>query len=1018
MNGTLDWRRWLVLGLAAICVAGDAHALDPNRAISQYVREQWSSESTFGGSPIRTITQTADGYLWIGTQKGLVRYDGFNFRLITSANPLLQNQRIRGLTTDGEGKLWVFFWSASVLCYCDGKFESFPSIRRSAGQVTAMWREEDGGMVLSDSVSGILRIRKDRLEILAPPNVVPGSALVFSMAETHDGKIWLGTPAAGLFYLAKGQVNHVTAGMPDKKINSLLPGDANDLWVGTDKGLFRWNGTVFTKIELPRSVAGQQILTLLRDHNGNIWVGTTGGLLRINAAGVSFSPENKFREGGIDALFEDREGNIWAGGTSGLERIRDGTFATYAGTADTPSQSNGPVYVDEENRAWFAGAESGAYLLQDGQIRALKSFVGKDPIYSITGGKDGIWMGTRHGLKHFEYHDGIVGARTYTTADGLAENSVYAVYRSNDGAVWAGTLTGGVSKFKDGHFTNYTTADGLLSNTVSSILESRNGTLWFATPNGLSSLESGHWNYYTARDGLPSETLNCLFEDSSGILWIGTSQGLAFLQAGKVYPLGVVPDSLREPVLGLTEDKDGRFWISTSNHVLRVRREALLKGVVSAADVREYDLADGLKSTQGVSRNSSVVADTKGRIWFSTSHGISVVDPSFVADDSPPAIAHVESLLADNIPVPLGERTRIPPSRKRVTFAYTGLSLAVPERVRFRYFLEGFDRAWSDAIGTHEAAYTNLGPGSYRFRLLASNSDGAWNGSEASLVFEVQPALWQTWWFRSLCAITPVLGTLLLYRMRLHQLTRQLNLRFEERLSERTRIARELHDTLLQSLHGLMLRFQRVDNLLPERPQEAKRRLETAINEAAQAITESRDAVQGLRCSPSNTNDLAAAVTALGSELASEDTNQSSAMFELVVEGTPRNLHPILRDEAYRIAGEALRNAFGHAQAQRIEVEIRYDKKQLRLRVRDDGNGFDAKTLHREGRSGHYGLRGMRERAKLLRGNLDIWSQPGSGTEVELNIPAGAAYVPAASNERSWLSGKRSSTKQADKNER
>jgi signal transduction histidine kinase len=346
----------------------------------------------------------------------------------------------------------------------------------------------------------------------------------------------------------------------------------------------------------------------------------------------------------------------------------------------------------------------------------------------------------------------------------------------------------------------------------------------------------------------------------------------------------------------------------------------------------------------------------------------------------------------------------IPASPRRITFTYTGLSLATPERVRFRYFLEGFDRSWSEAVATREAVYTNLGAHSYRFRVLAWNSEGLWSESEAAVGFEVEPTVWQTWWFRTISAALLLLLAWCVYLYRLRQLAKEFNIRLEERVDERTRVARELHDTLLQGFQGLLLRFQTVSNLLPAG--EPKQKLDNAIDQAAQAITEGRDAVQGLRSSAKVTNDLACAITTLGTELAAGESNPNAAEFHVEVEGTPRDLHPILRDEVYRIASESLRNAFKHAQAKRIEVEIRYDERRLRLRVRDDGKGIDAKLLTDDGRPGHYGLRGMRERAKLMGGKLAVWSELDSGTEVELRIPASRAYETALGRRRSWLAEK------------
>ena len=572
------------------------------------------------------------------------------------------------------------------------------------------------------------------------------------MAETADGKIWLGTLGDGLFFLTGGQATKVSGGLPDRKINCLVP-IGEELWVGTDTGLYHGNGNGFRRVELPPFLGSVQVLSILRDHDSNIWVGTTRGLLRINAKGISFSDENELRgDGGISVLFEDREGNLWIGGARGLGRIRDSAFVTYSSVNDSRFKHGGPIYVDPEGRTWFAPAQGGLYVLQNGHVQPVTSIPPNEVVYSISGRADVVWAGRqRGGITRLQFHNGAIGSQSYTEANGLAQNSAYTVYESRDGSVWAGTLNGGVSKFRDGRFTTYTMTNGLASNTVLSILETRDGAMWFATPTGLSSFSNGQWRTYKTVEGLPSPEVNCLFEDSSGTLWSGTSAGLASFASNRFQVPDESPDVLREQIVGMADDKSGRFWIATSNHVLRVPRDKLLSGVVKAVDVREYDQADGLESTEGVKRSRSVVSDSAGRIWFSLSSGLSVVDPSQITDNSVPALPHIEAITADNNTANLAASVRIPPSPRRITFEYTGLSLAVPERIRFRYFLEDFDNSWSQPVAAREAVYTNLGPGSYRFRLVASNSEGLWNGPETAIALNVAPAYYQTYWFRLSC---------------------------------------------------------------------------------------------------------------------------------------------------------------------------------------------------------------------------------------------------------------------------
>ena len=325
--------------------------------------------------------------------------------------------------------------------------------------------------------------------------------------------------------------------------------------------------------------------------------------------------------------------------------------------------------------------------------------------------------------------------------------------------------------------------------------------------------------------------------------------------------------------------------------------------------------------------------------------------------------------------------------------------------MRFRYRLDGYDHGWRDAGTRRQAFYTDLPPGKYSFRVIACNSDGVWSDSTSKLDFSVAPAYYQTNWFRALCACILLAMLWAAHQWRVRQLQNQFDMTLEARVGERTRIARELHDSLLQSFHGLLLRFQTVFQLLPERPMEAKEKLGSAIEQTADAITEGRDAVQELRDSTVQGNDLALAISTLGEELATDSTNHRPA-FRVAVEGESRNLRPLLRDEIYKIGAEALRNTFRHAQARQVEVELRYDNEQFRLRVRDDGKGIDPAVLSRQGSKGHYGLPGMRERATLIGGKLVVWSEVDAGTEVELRVPASTAY--AAAGRSSWFSRKAS----------
>ena len=977
----------VLLCLLTICLLKPAYAIDPNRATSQYIRDRWGSQNGFPKGPVYAITQTKDGYLWIGTQRGLVRFDGLNFQLVDG-----MKGPVFDLVPDVDGSLWVRMAPPTLFRYRDGEFRTVTrDIDGREHTVTTMCRSGRGSVVfwILEGDGGVVERQGQKFETLSTGTRLRG---VLSMTQMPNGDIWAGT-RAGLYRLTRGETLAVTEGLPDKKVNCLLA-DGEDLLAGTDNGIARWNGKELTVSGLPAAVGSTRILAMARDRDSNIWVGTNSrGLLRFNAQGVSsLDPDQRSAEA-VTALFEDREGNLWIGRDSSIERLRDSVFLTYSASEGLPSDRNGPVYVDSQGHTWFAPLSGGLYWLEKGQHRGVaQAGLDKDIIYSIGAATNGLWIGRqRGGLTHLQIQGASFTAKTYTQQDGLAQNSVFAVHQSRDGAVWAGTLTGGVSKFAGGKFTNYTVANGLSSNTVTAILEGSDGTMWFATPAGLSAYSKGHWKVVTSRDGLPSDNVNCILEDSRGVLWIGSADGIAFTMSGRVQVPLKTPASLREQIFGFAEDNNGSLWVATSNHLLRVNRDKLLNGTVTEADVREFGLADGLHGVEAVRRDRSVVADSLGRIWFSMNRGLSVVEPARMTSNSVPALVHIQSISADENSLDLRSSVRIPARSKRIRFGFAGLSLSVPERVRFRYMLDGFDRGWNEASPAREAVYTNLTPRSYRFRVIASNPDGVWNSSEAAIAFEIEPSFWQTWSFWGLCVFVSALAIAMGYQFRLRQLANRLNIRFEERLAERTRIAQELHDTLLQGFMSASMQLHvAVDRLPTDSP--SKPSLTRVLELMGQVVEQGRNALRGLRSSEHADVDLERAF----SRIQQEHALNEQVHFRVIVEGRHRPLHPLIRDEVYNIGREAVVNAFRHAHAKRIEVEVTYEANSLRVLVQDDGGGIDAQVLTM-GREGHWGLSGMQERAGRIGAKLRVLSRQPNGTEVHLFVPGHTAFQSESS---------------------
>jgi ligand-binding sensor domain-containing protein/signal transduction histidine kinase len=989
------------------------------------MRSAWGSDKGFSG-PATAIAQTADGYLWIGTEKGLVRFDGLNFRTFDQANSAAFSiGGVQKLLADDEGNLWILLRDTRLLRYHDGIFEL--SRGEAENGITALGRGATAPILLSSVALGTLTYKRERFATVSSALVLPDSALdgnvpddrstrlswstglaphrlaapnadVTSIAQSADGKIWLGTEDRGLFYLNDGKI-YAAKGTQGTRIRCLLPTEKSQLWIGTSHGVMRWNGVEVTRSGVPSSLLNVTVLAMIQDRDSNIWMGTRRGLLRFNPNHLSsLAKTTRAMDLSVTALFEDREGNIWIGGPRGLERLRDRAFITYE-VPGRLSQSVGPVYVDSGDGVWFAPMEGGLLRLKGGKSEPLQiPGLGQDVVYSIAGRGNDLWLGQRHsGLTHLQNDHGSFRSKTFTYADGLAQNSVYAVYEGRDGTVWAGTLSGGVSKLYDGHFTTYTTANGLAADTVSSIAEDADGTMWFGTPKGLTQMSRSGWRTYTARDGLSSPDVNCLLRDSDGTLWIGTAAGLAMLAGDEIQVFQNAPESLHEPIFGIAEDKDGWLWIVTAGHVLQAKRSSLVSGSLNQADVREFGIENGLLGTEGVKRFRSVVTDSPGQVWISTNHGLSVVNPVRVAMNSVPALIHIEAVLADGMPLELKAAPRIPASKRRITFRYMGLSLNNSERVRYRYKLDGFDHGWSEPVTNVEATYGNLGAGSYTFHVMASNGDGLWNGSEAAIGFEVEPALWQTWWFRLGCVLTVGLTTLLIYRARMRRVTELLRVRFEERLAERTRIAHELHDTLLQGLLSMSMHLHVAIDQLPE-DSPARATMNRIMELMGPVIQDGRNTIRGLRSSIQSANDLVTSFSRIPLELGDKGVN-----FRVIVEGMSVPLRPAIRDEVYRIGREALVNAFRHSRARNINLHLEYATDHLRIFVEDDGCGIDSQVLH-SGRDGHWGLSGMRERAENIGGKLRIMSRLGGGTEVELRLASQLAFEsPPSSLASKWL---------------
>ena len=1008
----------LLVVLAVFGPLQPASALTPDRHVLQYGHRSWKIDDGYFGAAPWSLAQDGEGYLWIGTDHGLYRFDGVRFvRWVPPAGTHLPNSRIASLLADRDGSLWIgteaglAHWNRGHLeNYLEQEgwifgFEQDPdgavwfavsSYNKNESRV--LCRIQEAGMVCYGSKDGLREqavaatqfVRDDAgyLWMGTATSVVgwkPSSVLVHSpdalksdrgygvmgFAIDQDGSLLVGVtrrgPGLGLQRIRHGCWSTVSA--PGFDGSSLIVTrifrDRHDaVWIGTaDAGLYRLYRGEVEHFDSHDGLSGDWVQAILEDREGTLWIATDKGLDAFHDLAVLTLPKSIWGLNELRNLITTRDGTLWIGGDGGLFTLKKGASAFTSRGGNLRGKQVTAIFEDHRSRMWI-GLDNTLNILVGDSFRLIRMQDGAPVgmIVSMAEDTEGeLWavsLGPPRHIIRIDQHTAHV-----SVVPDMPDTS--KIVRDPAGGLWLGLNNGDLNHYDKGTLTRYPLHHGANAR-IQQLSVLTDGDVMAAAPFGLIQRRGGNIRILDQQAGLPCSNVNDFVFDGQGNLWLYTECGLAEVAQA-----------------------DFEGWQQDPRYEVRPRL---------------FDWTDGVRiffpPLEGAARTPD------GRLWFNNQSALQIVDPAGIPTNSLPPPVHIEAVTADRITYPLRDGLRLPKLTHDLEIDYTALSLIVPQKVQFRYTMSGVDRDWRDVGGRRQAFYTNLKPGTYTFRVIASNNDGVWNDAGDTIRFIIPPMFYQTYWFVSLC-VTFSLGMLTgFYQLRLRRLARQYGIRLEERVSERTRIARELHDTLLQSCHAVLFRFKAATNLLPDRPIEAKQRFESAIDEAARAITEGRDAVQNLRASAAVTNDLAEAIGTLGQELAAapnHDGDTGRTVVDVKIEGTPRDLHPILRDDIYRIAGEALRNAFRHARARRIEVEIRYDHSELQVRVRDDGKGIEPAVLE-EDRPGHFGVRGMRERAELVGGHLDVWSKAGLGTEVEVTIPAAAAYAtPRGRHLSSWF---------------
>jgi len=968
---------------------------------------------------IRDLVEDDHGYLWLAVYPGVNKFDPTTERctryLHDPNNPnSLSGDSVWSITRDSRGYLW-FATADSGLDRLDPVTGTFTHYRNDSDGQFVGWItrviEDSHGDIWFVGERGLFHLNLRTGQITRPPGIIKGLSADY-LFEDKAGEFWMlaSSPIVGLVKYDR-QTERFTgyplgAGAARLDSSMLLDDGGNGIWVASSLGLYYFDRRAehftyrFQRDETnPDSLSDNSVVAIYRDRAGLLWVGTqNGGVNILNFQQEQFGhythrpgDPDSLSAGKVTAIYEESGGVLWVGlFPRALDRLdrKTGKVTHYVpgpGTKNSLGKGRelNSIFKDARGYLWVGGLGAGLDRFDE----------------------------RRGQFKHYGHNP--------KDPNSLINDDVVSIYGDRTGQLWVGQF-GGVSRFDPvtDRFTNYRPGPNgstSLADTVSAMYRDRSGTLWLGTWGGvLSRFDDKTQTFvnYTPdlRDPrrLQGGSIGAIHEDRTGALWLASGQGLyRYNRQNETFTRYTESHGLPNvDIMGILEDGDGRLWISTKKGISRFDPRTEM--------FRNYDISDGLQSNE-FSR-SCYQQGRNRELFFCGSDGITAFFPENIRDNPFVPPVAITSFKIFNKPVSIGGKSALKkaipyvdsltlPYRDNVfSFEFAALSYANSEKNHYRYKLGNFDLGWNE-VGSNQrlASYTNLDPGRYVFRVQGSNSDGVWNEQGVSLTLIVTPPWWNATWFRALCAVSMLAILWAAYQWRVRQLRHQFAMTLDARVSERTRIARDLHDTLLQGAHGLLLRFQTVSQLLPDRPLEAKQKLDSAINQTADFITEARDEVQGLRESTVQCNDLALAIGMVGEELATESNGQRPA-FHVAVEGESRDLHPILRDEIYRVAAEALRNAFRHAQARQIEVEIRYDDEQFRLRVRDDGKGMDSAVLAQQSKEGHYGLPGMRERATLIGGKLTVWSEVDAGTEVELRMPGGVAYT--ATRRGSWLSSR------------
>lgn len=973
--------------------------VDPNVRITQYAHSAWRlQDGIINGEPF-ALAQTTDGYLWIGTANGLLKFDGVRFVPWVSREGKDLSKSVYSLLAGKDGSLWIGTSNGLAVL----KKRELKTYAASSGRVNAIV-EDSKGIVwfarsrVRDHGGPLCSVVADGVKCYGPTE---GISIPFAgtMAVDASDNFWIGDATVAMrwkpdsvrtFELATPKSNGGLEG-----VGAFASAVDGSIWVGIARqghqlGLQRLVKDKWTAFRTPKfDGESLSVTALYLDKQNSLWVGTKNqGIFRINGDDVDrFTAADGLSNDGINAISGDSEGNVWIATSSGIDSFRDLKIVSLGAREGLSGNAPGPLLPKSDGGVWI-GNDDALDHVQNKQITSIGRANGLpgQRVTALFGDRNGLmWVGTDRGL--FTYAKGKFSP--ILRSDGSALGFPLSVVQDHDGSLWAECLGDRreLVKIEGRRITGEFTSEQVSAGSV--LAAAPEGGVWLGLQNGnLGRFRAGRFEEFRFEDGRKAGILQQVLPNPNGTVLVAATSGVIGFRGGRLQTLTSKNGLPCDPIYSMVFDAHENLWLYSQCGLVRIAGDELRDWwdhPEAKVHATVLDAFDGAQPAHYWFPPGAILT-VDGRLWFANESVVQILDPDHLNQNTLAPPVYVEHVIANHKDYFPSDSLQLPPHVRDLEIDYTALSFVSPAKVRFRYMLEGHDAQWQDPGTRREAFYTDLRPGKYRFRVIASNNDDVWNEAGASISFFVAPAWYQTKLFLVLCLITAALLIMLVHWLRMRYALSSLSARFDERLAERTRIAREFHDTLLQTIEGSKLV---ADDALDQSADPARLRhaVEQLSEWLARAIQEGRAALQSLRTSTTETNDLAE-----GLRRATDECRMFSPMkTSLLLKGETKEMHPVVRDEIYRIAYEAIRNACVHSRASQLDVELKYAQN-LAIRVSDNGVGIPSEILN-QGKNGHYGLQGMRERAERIGGKLKIISSANSGTEVAVEIPGRIVFL-------------------------